>query len=99
MVEFSFCPYSELCIISFFKSGKKKTNDKNIKNVQEREMDDEDNNMETDSYLKERDEAPGTSKHLQKKAKKMAKKQAKVGNEVGLQWGIKRAFCLVVPPP
>lgn len=47
-------------------------------------MKDEDNNTETDSYLKERDEAPGTSKHLQKKAKKMARKQAKVGNEVGL---------------
>ncbi|KAL8190610.1 UNVERIFIED_CONTAM: hypothetical protein K2H54_056207 [Gekko kuhli] len=58
-------------------SGKKKTNDKNIKNVQEKEMEDEGNNMETDSYFKEKDEAPGTSKHLQKKAKKMARKQAK----------------------
>nr|XP_056714439.1 ubiquitin carboxyl-terminal hydrolase 16 [Euleptes europaea] len=58
-------------------SDKKKTNDKNVKKVQEKEMEDEDNNVETDSYLKERDEAPGTSKHFQKKAKKMAKKQAK----------------------
>ncbi|XP_060090347.1 ubiquitin carboxyl-terminal hydrolase 16 [Heteronotia binoei] len=56
--------------------SKKKTNDKNIKNVQEKEMEDEDN-IETDCYLKEREETPGTSKHLQKKAKKMAKKQAK----------------------
>ncbi|XP_053165484.1 ubiquitin carboxyl-terminal hydrolase 16 [Hemicordylus capensis] len=56
--------------------GKKKTNDKNIKKIQEKEMEDDDN-MENDSYLKERDEAPGTSKHLQKKAKKVAKRQAK----------------------
>ncbi|XP_077198601.1 ubiquitin carboxyl-terminal hydrolase 16 isoform X2 [Paroedura picta] len=60
-----------------YQSGKKKTNDKNIKNANEKEMEDEDNNLKTDSYLKERDEAPGTSKHLQKKSKKMARKQAK----------------------
>ncbi|XP_048349102.1 ubiquitin carboxyl-terminal hydrolase 16 isoform X2 [Sphaerodactylus townsendi] len=58
-------------------SDKKRTNDKNIKKVQAKELEDEDNNTETNSYLKETDEAPGPSKHLQKKAKKMAKKQAK----------------------
>ncbi|XP_054829198.1 ubiquitin carboxyl-terminal hydrolase 16 [Eublepharis macularius] len=58
-------------------SGKKKTNDKNTKKVQEKETEDEDDNIKTDRYLKERDEAPGISKHFQKKAKKMAKKQAK----------------------
>lgn len=46
-------------------------------------MEDDEDNRRNDSYLKERDEAPSTSKHLQKKAKKMAKKQAKVCRGVG----------------
>lgn len=58
-------------------AGKRKTSNKNIKKIQEKEMEDDEDNRRNDSYLKERDEAPSTSKHLQKKAKKMAKKQAK----------------------
>lgn len=65
------------------KGGKRKTNDKNVKRVQEKEVEDDEDNRGNDSYLKERDEAPSTSKHLQKKAKKLAKKQAKVCSRVG----------------
>ncbi|KAJ6662479.1 hypothetical protein lerEdw1_011893 [Lerista edwardsae] len=57
--------------------GKRKTNDKNVKRVQEKEVEDDEDNRGNDSYLKERDEAPSMSKHLQKKARRMAKKQAK----------------------
>ncbi|XP_066476168.1 ubiquitin carboxyl-terminal hydrolase 16 [Tiliqua scincoides] len=57
--------------------SKRKSNDKNVKKVQEKEVEDDEDNRENDSYLKERDEAPGTSKHHQKKEKKMAKKKAK----------------------
>lgn len=56
-------------------------NDKNIKEIQEKEVEDDEDNIKNDSHLKGRDEAPGASKHLQKKSKKMAKKQAKVGGE------------------
>ncbi|KAM9020909.1 ubiquitin carboxyl-terminal hydrolase 16 isoform 4-T8 [Ara ararauna] len=54
----------------------KNTNERNIKKNKEKESEDEENKND-DSYLKQRDEPPGTSKHLQKKAKKQAKKQAK----------------------
>ncbi|XP_061483846.1 ubiquitin carboxyl-terminal hydrolase 16 isoform X2 [Rhineura floridana] len=57
--------------------GKKKTNDNNVRKIQEKEMDDDDDYTGNDCYLKEREETPSTSKHLQKKAKKMAKKQSK----------------------
>ncbi|KAG9463410.1 hypothetical protein GDO78_021806, partial [Eleutherodactylus coqui] len=51
----------------------KKNNAKTFKNVCEQKNEEDD-----DSYVKERDDAAsGTSKHLQKKAKKQAKKQAK----------------------
>nr|XP_060626441.1 ubiquitin carboxyl-terminal hydrolase 16 isoform X2 [Anolis sagrei ordinatus] len=57
--------------------AKKKTVEKRVKKLQENEMEDDADNIENDSYLKDREETPGASKHLQKKAKKMAKKQAK----------------------
>lgn len=53
------------------------TNERNKKNKEKESEDEEDKN--NDCYLKQRDEPPGTSKHLQKKVKKQAKKQAKVG--------------------
>ncbi|XP_026703246.1 ubiquitin carboxyl-terminal hydrolase 16 isoform X1 [Athene cunicularia] len=52
------------------------TNERNVKKNKEKESEDEED-KNNDCYLKQRDEAPGTSKHLQKKAKKQAKKQAK----------------------
>nr|XP_020651875.1 ubiquitin carboxyl-terminal hydrolase 16 isoform X2 [Pogona vitticeps] len=55
------------------KNGKRKTSGKNV----EKEIENDEDSIENDCYLKEREEAPGTSKHLQKKAKKMAKRQAK----------------------
>uniref|UniRef100_A0A452GT36 Ubiquitin carboxyl-terminal hydrolase 16 n=1 Tax=Gopherus agassizii TaxID=38772 RepID=A0A452GT36_9SAUR len=55
-------------------SVKKSSNEKNVKKMKEKaDEEDEDN----DSYMKERGDNPGASKHLQKKAKKQAKKQAK----------------------
>ncbi|XP_034972464.1 ubiquitin carboxyl-terminal hydrolase 16 isoform X2 [Zootoca vivipara] len=59
--------------------GKKKpnNNNNNVRKMQEKEIEDDEDNTGNDSYLKEREETPGTSKHLQKKAKKMAKKQSK----------------------
>ncbi|KFP79389.1 Ubiquitin carboxyl-terminal hydrolase 16, partial [Apaloderma vittatum] len=51
------------------------TNERNIKKAKEKESEDEED--KNDCYLKQRDEPPGASKHLQKKAKKQAKKQAK----------------------
>lgn len=62
----------------FFLQKVKNTNERNIKKNKEKESEDEENKND-DCYLKQRDEPPGTSKHLQKKAKKQAKKQAKVG--------------------
>ncbi|XP_069726882.1 ubiquitin carboxyl-terminal hydrolase 16 [Phaenicophaeus curvirostris] len=50
------------------------TNERNVKKNKEKESEEDKNN---DCYLKESDEPPGTSKHLQKKAKKQARKQAK----------------------
>ncbi|KAF7251268.1 Ubiquitin carboxyl-terminal hydrolase 16, partial [Varanus komodoensis] len=58
-------------------TGGKKKNEKNVKKIQEREMENNEDNVGNDCYLKSREEDPGTSKHLQKKAKKIAKKQAK----------------------
>ncbi|XP_015679185.1 ubiquitin carboxyl-terminal hydrolase 16 [Protobothrops mucrosquamatus] len=49
----------------------------NVKKLQEKEIDSYEENIENECYVKERDEIPGTSKHLQKKEKKMARKQAK----------------------
>lgn len=58
-------------------SGKKSTNDKNLKKTMNEDKDSEEE-KDNDSYIKERNDIPlGTSKHLQKKAKKQAKKQAK----------------------
>ncbi|XP_057266179.1 ubiquitin carboxyl-terminal hydrolase 16 isoform X1 [Pezoporus wallicus] len=54
----------------------KNTNERNIKKNKEKESEDEENKND-DCYLKQKDEPPGTSKHLQKKVKKQAKKQAK----------------------
>lgn len=62
----------------FFFQKVKITNERNIKKNKEKESEDEED-KNNDCYLKQRDEPPGTSKHLQKKAKKQAKKQAKVG--------------------
>ncbi|KAJ7320506.1 hypothetical protein JRQ81_020017 [Phrynocephalus forsythii] len=56
-------------------NGKRKMSEKNVE--KERELENDEESIDNDRYLKEREEAPGTSKHLQKKAKKMAKKQAK----------------------
>ncbi|KFQ41021.1 Ubiquitin carboxyl-terminal hydrolase 16, partial [Mesitornis unicolor] len=50
--------------------------ERNVKKNKEKESEDEDD-KNNDCYLKQRDEPPGSSKHLQKKAKKQAKKQAK----------------------
>lgn len=59
-------------------SGKKSTNDKNLKKTMEDDDQDSEEEKDNDSYIKERNDVPsGTSKHLQKKAKKQAKKQAK----------------------
>ncbi|KFO92557.1 Ubiquitin carboxyl-terminal hydrolase 16, partial [Buceros rhinoceros silvestris] len=52
------------------------TNERNIKKNKEKESEDEED-KNNDCYVKQRDEPPGTSKHLQKKVKKQAKKQAK----------------------
>ncbi|XP_034284871.1 ubiquitin carboxyl-terminal hydrolase 16 [Pantherophis guttatus] len=49
----------------------------NVKKLQEKEIDICEENIENECYVKERDEIPVTSKHLQKKTKKMARKQAK----------------------
>nr|XP_048278628.1 ubiquitin carboxyl-terminal hydrolase 16 isoform X2 [Myodes glareolus] len=58
-------------------SGKKTTNDKNVKKTMEEEDKDSEEERD-DSYMKARSDVPsGTSKHIQKKAKKQAKKQAK----------------------
>lgn len=54
------------------------TKRENIKKKKEKESEDEEDKI-NDHYLKRKDEPPGTSKHLQKKAKKQARKQAKVG--------------------
>lgn len=70
-------------MFSYFKSGKKNTNDENVKKTVEEEGKDSEEE-EDDSYLKTRSDMPsGTGKHIQKKAKKQAKKQAKVGNYKG----------------
>ncbi|XP_028582815.2 ubiquitin carboxyl-terminal hydrolase 16 [Podarcis muralis] len=58
--------------------GKKKpNNNNNVRKMQEKEIEDDEDNTGNDCYFKEREETPGTSKHLLKKAKKMAKKQSK----------------------
>nr|KAF6269193.1 ubiquitin specific peptidase 16 [Pipistrellus kuhlii] len=59
-------------------SGKKSTNDKNLKKTMENDDKDSEEEKDNDTYMKERNDIPsGISKHLQKKAKKQAKKQAK----------------------
>ncbi|ETE73489.1 Ubiquitin carboxyl-terminal hydrolase 16, partial [Ophiophagus hannah] len=57
----------------------KKENGKknNVKKLQKKEIDSCEENIENECYMKERNEIPVTSKHLQKKEKKIAKKQAK----------------------
>uniref|UniRef100_A0A8V0YCD4 Ubiquitin carboxyl-terminal hydrolase n=1 Tax=Gallus gallus TaxID=9031 RepID=A0A8V0YCD4_CHICK len=55
----------------------KNTNERNVKKIKGRESEEEEEDKNNDYYIKQRDEPPGTSKHLQKKAKKQAKKQAK----------------------
>ncbi|XP_010000116.1 PREDICTED: ubiquitin carboxyl-terminal hydrolase 16 isoform X2 [Chaetura pelagica] len=52
------------------------TNERNVKKNKEKESEDEED-KNNDCYLKQRDETPGTSKHLLKKRKKQAKKEAK----------------------
>lgn len=54
------------------------TKRENIKKNKEKESEDEEDKI-NDHYLKQKDEPPGPSKHLQKKVKKQARKQAKVG--------------------
>lgn len=84
----------------FFSQKVKNTNERNIKKNKEKESEDEENKND-DCYLKQRDEPPGTSKHLQKKVKKQAKKQAKVGfdqyftfiNEVLATFRKTNSFC------
>nr|XP_045006579.1 ubiquitin carboxyl-terminal hydrolase 16 isoform X2 [Jaculus jaculus] len=59
-------------------SGKKSINSKNLKKTMEEGYQDSEEENDSDSYIKARNDIPsGTSKHLQKKAKKQAKKQAK----------------------
>uniref|UniRef100_A0A8C8VPP9 Ubiquitin carboxyl-terminal hydrolase 16 n=1 Tax=Pelusios castaneus TaxID=367368 RepID=A0A8C8VPP9_9SAUR len=57
----------------------KNSNEKNVKKLKAKEFEDAaaDEDKDNDSYMKERGDNPGASKHLQKKAKKQAKKQAK----------------------
>uniref|UniRef100_A0A803XYB3 Ubiquitin carboxyl-terminal hydrolase n=1 Tax=Meleagris gallopavo TaxID=9103 RepID=A0A803XYB3_MELGA len=55
----------------------KNTNERNVKKNKGKESEEEEDDKNNDYYIKQRDEPPGTSKHLQKKAKKQAKKQAK----------------------
>ncbi|XP_052530030.1 ubiquitin carboxyl-terminal hydrolase 16 isoform X2 [Tympanuchus pallidicinctus] len=55
----------------------KNTNERNLKKNKGKESEEEEEGKNNDYYIKQRDEPPGTSKHLQKKAKKQAKKQAK----------------------
>ncbi|XP_042313062.1 ubiquitin carboxyl-terminal hydrolase 16 [Sceloporus undulatus] len=70
--------FLDLSLPVFNEQGsKKKIGEKNVKKIQENEMENDEDNIENDCYLKDREETPGTSKHLQKKAKKMARKQAK----------------------
>ncbi|XP_039911548.1 ubiquitin carboxyl-terminal hydrolase 16 isoform X1 [Hirundo rustica] len=52
------------------------TKRENIKKNKEKESEHEEDEI-NDHYIKQKDEPPATSKHLQKKAKKQAKKQAK----------------------
>uniref|UniRef100_A0A8C5RUS1 Ubiquitin specific peptidase 16 n=1 Tax=Laticauda laticaudata TaxID=8630 RepID=A0A8C5RUS1_LATLA len=49
----------------------------NVKKLQKKEIDSCEENIENECYVKERNEIPVTSKHLQKKEKKIARKQAK----------------------
>ncbi|XP_067421731.1 ubiquitin carboxyl-terminal hydrolase 16 isoform X2 [Emydura macquarii macquarii] len=55
----------------------KSSNEKNVKKMKAKEYEDDEEDKDNDSYMKERSDNPGASKHLQKKAKKQAKKQAK----------------------
>ncbi|XP_023799256.1 ubiquitin carboxyl-terminal hydrolase 16 isoform X2 [Cyanistes caeruleus] len=52
------------------------TKRENIKKKKEKESEDEENKI-NDHYLKQKDEPPRTSKHLEKKEKKQARKRAK----------------------
>ncbi|XP_033373932.1 ubiquitin carboxyl-terminal hydrolase 16 isoform X4 [Parus major] len=52
------------------------TKRENIKKKKEKESEDEENKI-NDHYLKQKDELPRTSKHLEKKEKKQARKRAK----------------------
>ncbi|XP_065597873.1 ubiquitin carboxyl-terminal hydrolase 16 isoform X1 [Cyrtonyx montezumae] len=54
----------------------KNTNERNVKKNKGKESEEEEEDK-SDYYIKQRDEFPGISKHLQKKVKKQARKQAK----------------------
>lgn len=96
-----FCGFS---LFLFYHQKIKNTNERNVKKIKGRESEEEEEDKNNDYYIKQRDEPPGTSKHLQKKAKKQAKKQAKVGfdkyfiftNEALETWGKRSSFLL--PP-
>lgn len=69
---------SFLFFFFFFCQKVKITKEKSVKQTKEKESEDEED-KNNDCYLKQRDDPPTMSKHLQKKTKKQAKKQAKVG--------------------
>lgn len=68
-----------MAFLFFYHQKTKNTNERNVKKNKGKESEEEEEGKNNDYYIKQRDEPPGTSKHLQKKAKKQAKKQAKVG--------------------
>lgn len=84
-----------MAFLFFYHQKTKNANERNVKKNKGKESEEEEEGKNNDYYIKQRDEPPGTSKHLQKKAKKQAKKQAKVGfdkyfiftNEALETWG------------
>lgn len=91
-----------MAFLFFYHQKTKNTNERNVKKNKGKESEEEEDDKNNDYYIKQRDEPPGTSKHLQKKAKKQAKKQAKVGfdkyfiftNEALETWGKTSSFLL-----
>ncbi|KAM9390144.1 ubiquitin carboxyl-terminal hydrolase 16 [Phaethornis superciliosus] len=69
-------PFLDLSLPVLDDQKVKNSNEKNVKKNKGKESEDEEDNN-NGCYLKQRDETPGPSKHLQKKTRKQAKKQAK----------------------
>ncbi|XP_009067832.1 PREDICTED: ubiquitin carboxyl-terminal hydrolase 16 isoform X2 [Acanthisitta chloris] len=69
-------PFLDLSLPVLDVQKAKITKRENVKKNKEKESEDEEDKI-NDHYLKQKDEPPAISKHLQKKVKKQAKKQAK----------------------